>query len=156
MTNDLRLITEHRTVLKLRLSQLSSSTRHLHDDVGWNLNLSKIRNSINPKSDIHNTWITQAHSPTPTLTFSNAPVQEQRIHSGVGISCKFKKLHGHAMAWAWKISCIALISDRHLLPPTLCIYPSLATHHGSCNHHEPAACQIGGRVNLPREQKWTC
>ena len=40
----------------------------------------------------------------------------------------------------WKISYktgIALISDRHLSPPTLCIYPALATHHGICNRHEP-------------------
>ena len=51
-------------------------------------------------------------------------------------------------------TCIALISDRHLSPPTLCIYPALATCHGICNRHEPA-CQIDGKVNLPREQKLT-
>ena len=58
----------------------------------------------------------------------------------------------------WKISYktgIALISDRHLSPPTLCIYPALATHHGICNRHEPGAWHIGEKVNLPREQKWT-
>ena len=48
-------------------------------------------------------------------------------------------------------TCIAVISDRHLSPPTLCIYPALATRHGICNRHEPA-CQIGGKVQLPREQ----
>ncbi len=56
---------------------------------------------------------------------------------------------------AWKISklptCIAVISDRHLSPPTLCIYPTLATRHGSCYRHEPA-CQIGGKLHLPRER----
>ncbi len=48
-------------------------------------------------------------------------------------------------------TCIAVISDRHLSPPTLCIYPALATRHGSCNRHEPA-CQIGGKLHLPRER----
>ena len=64
----------------------------------WNMNLSRIRNSLlyHPKSDIHNTWITQARVPTSTLTFSNTPTdQEQRIHSGVGIACN------HAWPWAW-------------------------------------------------------
>ena len=58
--------------------------------------------------------------------------------------------------WSWKISYktgIALISDRHLSPPTLCIYPALATHHGICNRHEPGAWHIGEKVNLPRELK---
>ena len=69
----------------------------------WNMNLWRIRNSLfnllyNPKSDIHNTWITQARVPTSTLTFSNTPTdQEQRIHSGVGIACN------HAWPWPWSI-----------------------------------------------------
>ena len=46
---------------------------------------------------------------------------------------------------------IALISVRHLSPPTLCIYPALATRYGTCHHHQPTACQTGGKVNLPRE-----
>ena len=46
---------------------------------------------------------------------------------------------------------IAVISDRHISPPTLCIYPALAIRHGICNRHEPA-CQIGGKVHLPRER----
>ena len=51
-----------------------------------------------PKSDIHNTWITQARVPTSTLTFSNTPTdQEQRVHSGVGIACN------HAWPWAWSM-----------------------------------------------------
>ena len=56
----------------------------------------------------------------------------------------------------WKISyktstCIALISDRHLSPPTLCIYPALATRHGMCNRHAPA-CQSGRKVNLTKNE----
>ena len=126
----------------------------------WNMNLSRIRNSLlyHLKSDIHNTWITQARVPTSTLTFSNTPTdQEQRIHSGVGIACN------HAWPWAWSMddgtwmisykTGIALISDRHLSPPTLCIHPALATHHGICNRHEPGAWHIGEKVNLPRELK---
>ena len=46
---------------------------------------------------------------------------------------------------------IALISFRHLSPPTLCIYPALTTHDGTCNHHQPTAYQTSGKVNLPRE-----
>ena len=46
---------------------------------------------------------------------------------------------------------IALISVRHLSPPTHCIYSALATRHGTCNHHQPTACQTGGKVNLSRE-----
>ena len=48
---------------------------------------------------------------------------------------------------------IALISDRHLSPPTLCSYPALATHHGIYNRHEPGDWHIGEKVNLPRELK---
>ena len=39
----------------------------------------------------------------------------------------------------------------HRSPPALFIYPALATRHGTCNHHQPAAYQIGGKVNLSRE-----
>ena len=152
MTNDLRLITEHcvtehRTVLQL--SQLSSSTHHVHDDVGWNLNLSRIRNSINPKSYIHNTGT------CPDTDFLKCA--SPRTENSFG-SWHFLQVQKVAWPWSWnwKISCIALISDRHLLPPTLCIYPAPSTDHGRCNHHEPTACQIGGRVKLPREQKLTC
>ena len=46
-----------------------------------------------PKIDIHNIWITQAHVPTPTLTFSNAPSPRAENSSR---SCWdfFKLLHG--------------------------------------------------------------
>ncbi len=71
-----------------------------HDDVGWNLNLSRIRNSLfaislyllYPKCDIHNIWIIQAHVPTPTLAFSNAP--SPRAENSSGSWHFFKFLHG--------------------------------------------------------------
>ena len=73
-------------------------------------------------------------------------------------------MHGHGpvamgMGRAWMMELgrfhtkLALISDRHLSPPTLCIYPALATHHGICNRHEPGAWHISEKVNLPRELK---
>ena len=55
----------------------------------------------------------------------------------------------------WKISNktgIALISDRHLSPPTLCIYPALATHHGICNRHEPGH-DISWKCKLAKRTK---
>ena len=88
MKNNLKLIT-----------QLTRG-RARHDDVGWNLNLSRIRNSlfhifiVHPKSDIHKIWITQAHVPTPTLTFSNAPSPRAENSSGTGSWHFFKLLHG--------------------------------------------------------------
>ena len=73
--------------------------------------------------------------------------QEQRIHPGPGVG-----ISSNSCMEDFKTStCIAVISDRHLSPPTLCIYPALATRHGICNRHEPA-CQIGGKVHLPRER----
>ena len=102
-----------------------------------------------PKSDIHTICITQPHVPTPTLTFSNAPSPRLK-------SREFIREFTFLQILAWKISyktstCIALILDCHLSSPTLCMYPAPATLHGICNRHEPA-CQICGKVNLPRER----
>ena len=100
----------------------------------WNMNLSTIlRNSLldHPKSDIHNTWITQARVPISTLTFSNTPTdQEQSIHSGVGIACN---------AWPWWRSngwrnLEDFIQNRHRANLGS---PSLTTHslYLSCTSH---------------------
>ena len=66
----------------------------------WNMNLSRIRNSLlyHPKRDIHNTWITQARVPTSTLKYPNWPRAENSFGSW---HCLQSCMAMAPLPWAW-------------------------------------------------------
>ena len=87
-----------------------------------------------------------------------AKPKSPRAENSYGSWHFFKRSHSLINpSLAWKISklptCIAVISHRHISPPTLCIYPALATRHGICNRHAQAGMSNQWKATLGKRTK---